>query len=311
MDNDILPVESIRERDVDLILLEELSINITFSEWFINELDLPKLTSMNGAWRSISDFGLGETDILFSYNSNDNRIFVLIENKLDATFQDEQFERYTKRANKYIEENKCDNCYVILVAPKIYCENQSYFENYLTYETIVTRFNFLGSKRYLFKKNLLEVAINKLRRGYKPVNSIPVQKFWHSYWDYRKVHFPNLDMKKPDIVPHNSDWPMLYDLELPNIIFYHKMAQGNTDATFKGYSQEVEFKIREILPEWLTFVKHNKSFSLRMFSEKIDRTKDFNQQIDSIRKGLENLERIRKWLKSNYNSISKTSSKAT
>ncbi len=32
MNNELLPVESIQERDVDLILLEELSTDITFSE---------------------------------------------------------------------------------------------------------------------------------------------------------------------------------------------------------------------------------------------------------------------------------------
>lgn len=56
-------------------------------------------------------------------------------------------------------------------------------------------------------------------------------------------------MKKPDIVPHNSDWPMLYDGRLKNIVFYHKLGQGNTDATFNGNLEEVEFKIKELLPE--------------------------------------------------------------
>ena len=69
MDSNILPIESIQERDVDLILLEELSTDNGFCEWLVIELNLPKLTSVNGAWRSISDFGLGETDILLTYNS--------------------------------------------------------------------------------------------------------------------------------------------------------------------------------------------------------------------------------------------------
>lgn len=83
MEHSILPVESIQEKDVDLILLEELSTDNSFCDWFVRELNLPNLTSVNGAWISISAFGLGETDILFSYNSNDKKTFVLIENKLD------------------------------------------------------------------------------------------------------------------------------------------------------------------------------------------------------------------------------------
>ena len=37
-------------------------------------------------------------------------------------------------------------------------------------------------------------------------------------------------MKKPDIVPHNSDWPMLYDYNLQGIVFYHKLGQGKENA---------------------------------------------------------------------------------
>lgn len=33
----------------------------------------------------------------------------------------------------------------------------------------------------------------------------------------------NLRMKKPNIVPQNSDWPMLYDDNLKGIVFYHKL----------------------------------------------------------------------------------------
>ena len=246
MEHTILPVESILERDVDLILLEELITDNSFCEWFVNELNLPRFLSVNGAWRSITDFGLGETDILFSYNSEDSKIFVLIENKLDASFQEAQYERYTKRANEYLIKNECDKIYTVLVAPNLYCENQNDFENYISYETIASRFELIGTKRNLFKSELLKIASEKLRRGYQPVNSETVQKFWHLYWHFKEKNHPSFTMKKPGIVPHNSDWPMLYDDELQGITFYHKLGQGNTDANFRGFSNELYFKIKSI-----------------------------------------------------------------
>ena len=186
MEQNILPIESIQERDVDLILLEELSTENAFCEWFVRELDLPILTSVNGAWRSISAFGLGETDILFSYNSNDEKIFVLIENKLDASFQNEQFHRYLERTDEYLTKKECNKAFAILIAPKLYCENQNDIENYLTYETIAERFEFIGSKRNLFKSYLLKIATEKLRRGYQPINSDPVQSFGFHIGTLRK-----------------------------------------------------------------------------------------------------------------------------
>lgn len=299
MEKTILPVESILERDVDLILLEELVTDNSFCYWFTNELNLPEFVSSNGAWRSISDFGLGETDILFSYNSSDAKIFVLIENKLDASFQDTQFERYSKRAKEYTSKNECNKSFAVLVAPNLYCENQNDFEDFITYETIASRLEFTGSKRNIFKSELLKIASEKLRRGYHPVNSEPVQKFWNSYWSYKEKNHPMLTMKKPGIVPHNSDWPMLYDDKLKGITFYHKLGQGNTDASFRGFDDELYFKIKEILPKGMSLEKHNKSFSIRINSGKIDRTKEFNDQLEAVEMGLANLEKIRDWIKEN------------
>jgi hypothetical protein len=299
MEHAILPVESILERDVDLILLEEFITDHSFCDWFVNELNLPGIFSVNGAWRSISGFGLGETDILFSYNSEDLKIFILIENKLDASFQESQYERYTKRASEYLIKNECDKIFTVLVAPNLYCENQNDFENYISYETIASRFELIGTKRNLFKSELLKIASEKLRRGYQPVNSETVQKFWHSYWHYKEKHHSSFTMKKPGIVPHNSDWPMLYDDELQGITFYHKFGQGNTDANFRGFSNELYFKIKDKLPNGMLLEKHNKSFSIRIKSSKIDRTKEFEDQIEDIKKGLFNLEQIRNWIKEN------------
>lgn len=301
MNHNIIPVEAIQERDIDLILLEELSTDPAFCEWFINELRLPKFSTKVGAWRSVTDFGLGETDILFSYNSENRSIYVLIENKLDATFQEGQYNRYTERAQEY--QNECDEAYCILIAPQAYCDNQNDFENYIFYEDIAKKLKNTGSDRGVFRSNLLKIAIEKLRRGYQPVNSLPVQKFWNSYWEYKKEKYPSFSMKKPGIVPHNSDWPMLYDKRLKNIVFYHKLGQGNTDATFNGFCEDVEFKIKERLPDWAKFEKHSKCFSIRVFSGKIYRAKDFNSQIENVENGLQNLVKIRNWIIENKNSL--------
>jgi hypothetical protein len=226
MSNKILPVEAIRERDVDLILLEELIVDDGFGEWLIKTLDFPKLTNNIGAWKSISDFGFGETDILFSYTSNNKNIYVLIENKLDAEFQQKQNERYLQRAKKYVENGKCDEAYIILIAPKLYCENQKKFEKYITYEQIIERLTRIGNKRSLFKSELLKIATEKQRRGYIPVNYPPVQKFWYALWKFQKEYYPVFIMKEPIIKPRNSTWPKMFDKNLKGVSFYYKLDSG-------------------------------------------------------------------------------------
>lgn len=299
MKKQIIPVEAIQERDIDLMLLEELSTDDSFCAWFIKELFLPMFTSKIGAWRSITDFGLGETDILFSYNSEKQKIYVLIENKLDASFQDEQHNRYEERAARYRNKNECDEAYCVLIAPQAYCDNQNDFENYISYQNIATKLEGARSERGVFRSKLLKIAIEKLRRGYQPVNSVPVQEFWNNYWEFKEKNHPSLFMKKPGVVPHQSDWPILFDKRLKNVAFYHKLKQGHADATFQGFPNGIESKIFQTLPQWATIQKHGKSFSIRVYSGKVDRTKDFNSQIKKISEGLRNLERIRNWILEN------------
>jgi hypothetical protein len=300
-DKFLLPVESIQERDIDLILLEKFSTNQAFCRWFVKELKLPKISESIGAWKSISGFGLGETDIFYSYKSKGKIVYVLIENKLDASFQENQKNRYLERGKQYIKSGVCDDIYCILIAPSIYCENQNDFEIYVSYESIMDWLLIKGSKNHIFKAELLKIAIEKLRRGYQPINSEIIQKFWQLYWKNKEEKFPNLFMKKPKIVPFNSDWPTLYDNNSKAFVFYHKLSQGNIDLNFKSKSKELENNINKILIENYELVKHKKSFSVRINVEKIDRTKDFQSQIDKIDNALEKLEELRIWVTSNKN----------
>ena len=297
--NSILPIESIQERDIDLLLLEELSCNFAFGDWLTQEAGLPKLKELNGAWKSISEFGLGETDILFDYSSEHKRVYLLIENKIDANFQNEQYARYLQRAAEYVNLKNCDEAYWLLVAPKDYCESQNDFESYLSYESIAVRLEQEASSRSIFKSQLLRVASEKLLRGYQPVNSQPVQSFWQAYWTFQQQNYPQLIMKKPGIVPQNSDWPTLKDPQLEQVIFYHKLNSGNSDASFSGFSADVAQKLQSTLPNWAQFVQHGKSFSLRINGPKINRSLDFSGQKDSVKQGLENIIKLRDWLLEN------------
>ena len=293
-------IETIRERDVDLILLEELNTNNHFTNWFISQLELPELTKTMGAWRSITGYGQGETDLLLSYHSTDKTIFVLIENKLDANFQERQFERYQLRGGQYKLESKCTEYFPILFAPKQYAEGQNDFEKYITYEDLRDYFEFDGNRRQLYKASLLNIAIEKSKRGYQPINCEPVFNFVQSYWKYREDHFPEFIMKKPAIVPADSDWIQLRKDDLKNIVLFHKLGKGFIDATFINYPAETEFRIKEILPAHYMFVKHKSGrFSLRQKIGSIDKMLNFDKQLENVRVGLEKVKEVSEWIKAN------------
>lgn len=297
MTDETQPIETILERDIDLILLEELNANNYFIKWLINLLELPELTKNIGAWRSISDFGLGETDLLFAYNSNNEIYFVLLENKLDANFQEQQFERYQKRGEQYVAENKCSFFYSVLISPKLYAEGQNDFERFITYEDIRDYFDFANNERMKFKAKLINIAIEKSRRGYQPTNCEPVQKFWHSYWKFKEEHCANFKMNKPNIVPFGSDWIQLRLKELKGVIFYHKLSKGYIDATFCNFGIEIEYKIKNILPNEYLFVKHKSGrFTVRQKIDSIDRTLNFDDQLEVVKTGIEKIKAVSNWI---------------
>ena len=278
MEKDFLVAESIQERDIDLILLEELNTNKDFCKFMIDLIKLPKISSNNLAWKSVVGFGIGETDLLFSYKSKNEIIFILIENKLDADFQNNQFSRYLTRAKKYINEGKCNQSYVLLIAPKEYCNNQNEFNRFITYEMIVKFFKNEKTKRGKFKAQLLKIGIEKLRRGYQAVNDSRVHNFWNEYnkilIDKTKLFYINPKALK--VVPSNADWiyfrnDLIGELKIKII---HKLKLGYID---------IQIKNKTILEKLITTEKYKltktgKSNSLRVKVHPLIRHDNFEEQ---------------------------------
>lgn len=291
MEYSAIPVESVQERDIDLLILEELNVSSGFCHWFISQLGLKLPKSKVHAFRSVTDYSLGETDILISYFTEKSRNFILVENKIDASFQENQFERYQERGENYVKNKECNKYFVVLIAPKSYCDSQTNFSRIISYESIKKYFIDLGDIRSEYKAEILSIAIDKKRRGYTAINSPTVQSFWMSYYDYTISHHQKFRMNKPDVVPSGSDWITLYSKRLQGITFCHKLKNGFIDVSFKTIP-----KINSEAPDWLEFIEHKKTVSIRVKCDVLDRTQSFNQQKERVIKGFEKLTKIEHWL---------------
>lgn len=94
-----LPLEAVSERDIDLLLCEEWSVNADYRRRFLRrvsggleEMEFERLA------HSVTDPIHGESDIVMLRQHGDHRHALLIENKIDAIAQPEQAARYAKRA---------------------------------------------------------------------------------------------------------------------------------------------------------------------------------------------------------------------
>ena len=60
------------ERDIDLLLLEELKVSPTFARWFAAQVaGVDTFGSTSGAWHSVVDAEHGESDLIFVFRTPD------------------------------------------------------------------------------------------------------------------------------------------------------------------------------------------------------------------------------------------------
>ena len=64
-------LQSVSERDIDMILVEELQASEAFRRWFSTKVFADAVyKSKIGAWHSVSNSALGESDIVFLFVTN-------------------------------------------------------------------------------------------------------------------------------------------------------------------------------------------------------------------------------------------------
>jgi hypothetical protein len=260
-----------------------------------------------GAWHSLSQVGLGESDLAFKIKTDKEAIIFLLENKIDANFQPDQAGRYRQRGQKRIEDGECDRFYTVLLAPRKYIIRNDDFDYYIEYEEIRDWFlqqTDLG-ERGQYKADVLEIAIEKLRRGYSAIVDEAATGFWWTYYHYANEKYPHLKMKKPPAgIPKGSSFiifePTDIGLDKGDQII-HK-GYGAVDLQFAGQADNLDNLTNQFsasLTEEMETVMAGKSASIRITVDQIDVTKDFNDQLDIIETAFQKADTLYQWAKDN------------
>ena len=298
-EKEILMFECIQERDIDLLLMEEWCVNTDFAKFFLGKILAADFDiSDRTAWHSITDDAYGESDVVLTFHRREQRIAVLVEDKIDAAPQPDQAKRYQLRADKMKSSGQFDQIYICIVAPQHYLENDTEeYPNQISYE-ILAEYLSNGTPRGEYKANMLRLGILQERRHPKPVKNELVTSFWQNYYDALKAMFSDAVMPYPKLVPINSDWPMIRFPEFPRKThIVHKMAQGNLDLE-TGLSQA---RLREILSRWnaegIMVVQTGKSFVLRIPVPQLNRLEDFSSQAGKVQEALAGIQTFRNCLR--------------
>lgn len=302
---EIISFKAIRERDTDMLLLEELKCNRSFSDWFLKKtLNRKMRYKFVEAWHSITHSGLGESDIVFKIRSNKETVLFLIENKLDTAFMPDQAKRYRKRGDDKLSSGECTSYYTVLFAPASYIHRNDDFDFYLEYEEVRDWFmsdNGMGD-RGKFKADILKIAIERLRRGYTAIINKDTTKFKWDYYIYIERNYPFLKMKRPkEQMPKRTGFMRFQPDGLglrKNEYLIHKK-RGDVDLQLSETKKGIKIKYRKLLLKGMEIVKTGKSYSIRLKTTPIDIEGDFEEQLPEIKEAIKKVIILYDWAKKN------------
>jgi hypothetical protein len=228
------------ERDIDLLLAEELSVNPGFGDWLKSRTRFAdEAAAVTEVFVSKSDT-LGESDLIALYARPDgSRFAIMIEDKIDAPLQPAQAERYRLRGAGEIKLGACDAFTVLLCAPRYYLENSTgaaTFDGAVSFEDIADVLKAdAGSARGLYRAAFLETAATRRVNNWVREIDGPTEAFWSAAYALASREFPILEMK-PLKVTKGSTWITFRPMDMPtmprHVYISMKGDRGQMDLTF-------------------------------------------------------------------------------
>lgn len=282
----------IEERHIDYLLEEEFSTNPLFLEFFIKQAAKshagsarkPMPPSKDGnhqAFRSATT-SAGESDVVVIYTSGDIRVGLLIEDKIDAQFQDRQAERYIERGDAGIGK-AWNSFWTCLVAPEKYCKTLAGFDARVSLESLRDFFRATpGDIRSNFKANVIDKALNNFTALGPKVIDRTMTEFRAFYAQQAEHYFAETGVAwtPPRDAWWGDSWFEFRSKSLPRgSSVTHKTMPGQVHLSFRGIKAEsLEEALRPALESSdISVLQTGKSASLQILVPPIETFTDFEK----------------------------------
>lgn len=329
------------ERDIDLLLVEEIFASPKFVCWLAGKArlqgDIASSTVLHSKRRTRNR---REIDIFVDMvTSAGKRAALLIENKLDASEQPDQAESY--REELEVLAGDFTQTAMLIVCPADYSfqhrEFTSKFDAVVTYQHLVKYFRTAAEQpdnngaRMRFRADVIEQAIHKHRRGYTPVPNEIIGDFNASYVALLGEIAPEIKPGPTMLKLANPDESvsMIYDARksfstLPKDVcptrFSHELGRGKTHranyvaVTFGGWGVALK-ELKEMLiadtksisaqfaAKPPTKNRPNPGLVMSVATNAIDNQADFEKQSSLIESGIREASKLRKWLLDNQETL--------
>jgi hypothetical protein len=284
---------SVQERDIDLVLVEQLHVSSAFADWLTRRLNLTSAaveTARHSVYREH-----GETDVLVIVRRGEERVAVMIEDKIGAPMQPGQCERYHLRGRILCEEGAVDRYAAVLCAPEGYLAGvpgDQPWHDRISLEEIAQNIERAAYPGWEWRHAILVAAAsrqtrareadNRANHAYDPVIA-PLKK---AYRDFVQSRYPQLRASPQEGRDRE------YFLKAPGlpsgIRFKHAFFRGEVSLVFeKAWAPTAERELQGKLPQGAWTVQHGSEFHVRMPVEIMDPQLRFDEQEEIAAKALD------------------------
>lgn len=324
------------ERDIDLVLVEEIYSSPAFVQWLAGKAGMGVVSMSTVLHSKRRTRSRREIDIFVDLTfEGGTRGALLIENKLDATEQPDQAESYREELATLAQSYP--TCAMLIVCPRSYqAAHPTFtdkFDGVVHYEDISAYFagraGAAGDSalRMRFRSDLLTQAVEKHRRGYTPVPTRIIGDFNAAYVDLLNVVAPAILPGPSMLKPANPDESvsMIFDHrrsldELDPAVrptrFAHELGRGQTHranyvaVTFGGWGAAIQ-QVRDqfeadaaglgatFSAKPPTKVRPRPGLVMACATEPVDNQRSFDDQRDQIVAGMKCALQLREWLVAN------------
>jgi hypothetical protein len=243
---DICAINKFVERDIDMLLAEELRVSPSFGKWVMAKFGVADTLIYPATSSNVSVVEDGsEADVIATFATADGSLHRLfVENKIDAMLMPEQLERYVRRGDGELRRGLVKAFSVLFFTPSNYrSPNLPINVEQISFEQAA---DFLQSEKDLrshYRASLLLKALplrNSIERDARVMESDPYIKEW---WD--KV-YGMLEREFPGFFIHKTHYPrsVYFAPETPGQARYLRL-------DFKGHKGEIDLAFKNVPVEML------------------------------------------------------------
>jgi hypothetical protein len=290
---------SIQEVRIDFFLEEEFSSDPEFARQFLaacnTDLTFHRVERIH---QSLLDkFGEADVAVVILVSrpaGGNNRLALLIENKITAAFQPRQAERYQERGNYGMETGEWDKFLTVLVAPRAYIADSNGFNASLALEQLEDWICPNDSARRAYKIGKIREAIEKKNTTGVKVVDAEMTMFRKAYYQFLQAfndeHNTDFGMRLPKDTYYGDYWFQLKSSTLPAPSeLKHMPYTGIVEMTFKDTDCARASVLADLIEcdmKLLSTGSYKQHTTIRLCAPTITSFDNFGRDEESVRLGL-------------------------